>query len=151
MFLKKIKRTATVIGDLNYPGIDWASSYSSDAEEMKMLDCMVEANLTQLISGPTHILGNTLDVVLTNTPATIESIGVDPVNKLSDHYLIKAEILTEINRPASVEKVFNLSKANFNEMRRLLGEVNWHKMFATKSAELCWIDFRDTLNSVMDE
>ena len=47
-------------------------------------------NLIQLITTPTHIQGNTLDLVITNAKQKISNIKVDSVSsqKESDHFLI---------------------------------------------------------------
>jgi len=53
---------------------------------------MMEFSLTQLVSGPTHISGHTLDVVITKQGnKCTEAVDVDKIN-LSDHYPIRYSV-----------------------------------------------------------
>lgn len=51
---------------------------------------LCENNLTQLIDQPTHVKGNTLDLVCTNNTASISTTIISP--GISDHFIINAEI-----------------------------------------------------------
>ena len=63
-----------VVGDFNLPDIDWdtlsAVSHSSEI----FCDFVVNINLTQLIDKPTHVKGNILDLIVTNTSHRIQEI-----------------------------------------------------------------------------
>ena len=52
-----------ILGDLNLPDIDW-DTYTGTYSVIADLAC--KYNMCQLVSDPTHIMGNTLDVILTN-------------------------------------------------------------------------------------
>ena len=58
-------------------------------------------NFIQLISEPTHCQGNTLDLILTNSPHRLQNIQVhSPEASLqSDHFLITTSILSSPSRP----------------------------------------------------
>ena len=43
-------------------------------------DMVIDCNLSQLVSQPTHIAGNTLELVLTTVPAVIEALRVHPLS-----------------------------------------------------------------------
>ena len=52
-------------------------------------------NLSQLIHTPTHLKGNILDLVLTNSDELISNVEVTPPchNMSSDHYIISFQLL----------------------------------------------------------
>jgi hypothetical protein len=85
-----------LVGDFNFPDVDWSSNGVKGASREKslhhaFLNCLREFSLEQMVKCPTHCLGNTLDLVLSNESAKIENVTV--INPgLSDHYLVSAEL-----------------------------------------------------------
>ena len=69
---------------------------------MAFLDAVVEANLSQMVLEPTHIAGNILDLVLTNTPSEVTNVEVDFINRVSDHSLLKVDFLAKSQTPPSI-------------------------------------------------
>ena len=59
-----------IVGDLNLPDVDW-NTYSGcttiSNAHAEMIHKLFDLNLMQLIDNPTHVTGNILDVILTNT------------------------------------------------------------------------------------
>jgi len=60
--------------------------HRSPPTSVTVLDC----NLTQQILEPTHIKGNTLDLVFTNNDISISNLAITPPGKVidTDHFLI---------------------------------------------------------------
>jgi len=79
-----------LLGDFNMPDIDWSTLSSSSHHSASFCDFTFNYNLSQLIDKPTHIKGNTLDLILTNTCHRIKNINIStPMNILSsDHSII---------------------------------------------------------------
>ena len=81
-----------MMGDFNMPDINWESCSVVNSSQKKcahqdFLNQLYEFSLTQLVRVPTHVHGNTLDLLCTNIPNQITDIEV--VNPgLSDHYLL---------------------------------------------------------------
>ena len=69
-FIKSIKENAVVVGDFNYPTVDWVSMTGSGPAR-EFLDAVNEKFLTQHVDFPTHDCGNILDLVLSNIPNRI--------------------------------------------------------------------------------
>lgn len=83
-------------GDFNLPHINWHTYQPKLKAQDKVLHnsflCMLNFyNLSQLITSPTHIHGNTLDLLCTNSPQDLTSQDVI-FPGLSDHAMIKANI-----------------------------------------------------------
>ena len=55
-----------VTGEFNLPEIYWEARSGLGVRSTEFCDCIFEKNLVQLISEPTHTMGNTLDLVLSN-------------------------------------------------------------------------------------
>ena len=77
-----------------------------------------ESNLTQHVNSPTHIRGNLLDLVLTNSPDHVTNLIVHPPEyqcATSDHYLITftTNFKHLVSTPTTKE-VFNYSKGDYN-------------------------------------
>ena len=86
-----------LLGDFNYPGINWKTdpptlkpSTHTKSLHQAFIDTALEHNFVQLIKEPTHMLGNTLDLILVKR-ITIETILVLPCS-LSDHSPISFEL-----------------------------------------------------------
>ena len=68
-----------LVGDMNFPEIDWKKEQlKANSKHRKLhqefLDILNENGLKQLISEPTHVKGNTLDLICTNNrPFVLET------------------------------------------------------------------------------
>ena len=78
-----------LIGDLNLPDIDWNTYSGYSTISNAYAEMAYDLNLMQLITSPTHIAGNILDVILTNCDYC-QSINIHPdlpPGLSSDHYI----------------------------------------------------------------
>ena len=64
-----------VVGDFNFPDINWDTMTSTAQSSSLFCDYVFENNLTQMIQCPTHIKGN-IHLVLTNSDDLISDIVV---------------------------------------------------------------------------
>ena len=60
-----------MVGDLNLPDVDWNTYSGCSTISNTYAEMIFDLNLMQLIDCPTHIAGNILDVILTNTELLI--------------------------------------------------------------------------------
>ena len=77
------------IGDFNFPAINWSNLTANGGSEA-FLQCVIDNGFDQLVDFPTHIRGNTLDLVLTNRPENI--LSVEPLGNLSNSDLCRCTI-----------------------------------------------------------
>ncbi len=76
-----------ILGDFNAPDINWNTLHASSSFSHEL--CNTFQDYSQLIDFPTHIKGNTLDIILTNVPQRTINICVSDSSLLkSDHYII---------------------------------------------------------------
>ena len=84
-----------ITGDFNLPGINWNKVELSTSWRpfyIDFINLLAEHNLEQLIHEPTHIAGNTLDLLCTDLAFKIENVSVIQPG-ISDHFMIEAKIL----------------------------------------------------------
>ena len=79
-----------IAGDLNLSKTDWDCYNSSDSTKRAFLDSFASFGLEQLINVPTHKLGNTLDLVLTDKRGLISDLLIPDFKKpcQSDHFCV---------------------------------------------------------------
>ena len=103
-----------VCGDFNFPKIDWTKCVATGNYNVcnPFLYKMLEIGLEQHVFSPTHRLGNTLDLVLSNR-AIVNNIEIlNPL--LSDHsiLLIRLNISKSLTPPNLTHIIYHYSKAN---------------------------------------
>ena len=91
--------SALIVGDFNYPGINWIDgsgfTNSTSSKEQQFADFIMDHYFYQLVDKPTRV-NNILDLVLSNSPISIASVESSPsladVGVPSDHYPVIFEI-----------------------------------------------------------
>ena len=63
-----------IFGDFNLPDINWTTLTGNSAVSNNFCVFVFESNLIQLVNLPTHIRGNILDLVLTNSPDHVTNL-----------------------------------------------------------------------------
>ena len=110
-----------VVGDFNLPHINWSTLQGSCPFDQAFCDIVFDCNLSQLVSQPTHIAGNTLDLVLNTESAVIEALRVQPAADCPlsmDHFMLSFGLqgeafLLQRSSCASSTVVFDYSKADW--------------------------------------
>ena len=110
------------LGDMNFPGIDWETetmkiSAASKKIQQGFIDVLYNNQMKQLVTTPTHVLGNTLDLVCTNNPAYVrEAEVVSP--GLSDHSIVKVHLEQRLpTTPINVRDIKLYRRANTDDFR----------------------------------
>ena len=74
-----------ILGDFNFPGIDWANYWSSSYHKCRFLEMVLEKDLTQFVAGRSHKSKSINDLVLSN----VANLSVTVAKQLfSDHFPI---------------------------------------------------------------
>ena len=103
---------------------------------------MFQNNLSQIIHTPTHLKGNILDLVLTNSDELISNVEVTPPhhNLSCDHYIISFQLLL----PKSVffrEKpryILDFPKTNLTGLCDFLLDIKFSSCLACNNTEYVW-------------
>ena len=155
--------SSIVLGDFNLPDIEWGSdnphvkpASHRKALHQRALDLIVEADLAQLVSGPTHRLGNTLDLVLINR-SLLDELTVDCsiLNPISDHNMLLVDVsvqaFSSYTAPtqATIKKKYNFKKAKFSEIETDYRNLK-ERMCHYDSVSQIWTDMDQTTKQVLD-
>ena len=145
-------------GDFNLPNVDWSNSEpkiktGSPKSEREILNylklIMNEHFLCQIVKEPTHILGNTLDLIFTNNIDIIHELNIfkPKLRSYTDHFFI--EIATNLKKPVPQipVDVSSSSDSIFNTLNFQSEEVEWNNI----KIELNNIDWEDELSILQPE
>ena len=146
--LSKCEKNTIFIGDLNMPAVNWTTN-TGPAKCREFLAAVDANQLTQLVDFPSHERGAILDVLLTNSPEKI--IDTTPLGYLggSDHTIISFDIQTQVKIRDSQEKIFDWSKADYDNLGNYFSGIKWSEELANKNAEESWQVFTSKLHEGM--
>lgn len=133
-----------VMGDFNYPAIDWDLVKAQGKEEEAFLDAINDSFLLQYVNNPTR--GNAvLDLVLCNDPDRIRNVEVKEPLGTSDHYTISFDVLWQVTNLSLKSKIFNFRRAKFDRMRSYLSKINWTLLLDCTTVNEMWGRFKGVL------
>lgn len=148
--LRRLQRDTIVIGDFNLPGIDWGD-LSADSKGRHLAETVGEEDLDQLVSFPTHTKGNVLDLVITNCGHRVLSITDEGRLGRSDHILLNIEIEMEPRKPLLEGKRLVWSRADWDEMRKMLRQNERFQSKTQYSINEEWINFTENLDKIISK
>ena len=148
--MKNLDKRTIMLGDFNFPEINWANNTSA-ARGRPVMEVATEENLEQLVVFPTHIKGNTLDLVLTNCPEKIISITDGGRIGKSDHCVLNIEVEVNMNKSKNNVTKPNWTKADATGLQAFLGEIDWNSILLHKSATDAWDSFKEILDQAMEK
>lgn len=123
-----------LIGDFNFPGISWPSSYPRTGVEDSFLSYLLDdLGHVQLINSPTHVRGRTLDLLFTNDPQCVSNISVLDHDSVcsSDHHPITFNINLDVKSVKDSRRVVRLfDKGDYVSMNAELSAINWREHFS---------------------
>jgi len=164
MFVDKFFETknAFLVGDFNYPDIDWENEFTSKSTGMSLafIETVKAKFLYQLFMEPTHHrctqTPNVLDLFLTNNLNDIENIAYRcPIGKshhsvISFELCIKNNIQNTTNKGDRIKK-YIMDKGNYHEINLELSKINWEKEFEDQELDNCWSIFENFICCVSNK
>ena len=136
--LGKLEGNLVTVGDFNMKGIDWDLGWSASSGENMLLDVLEDNFWTQLVRGPTHVEGNTLNLVMPSSPELVASVEVlDYLGPGCDHNMLVTNLVGPALDQTTKEEVPDWSKADYNAMREAFEAVNWVEEFKDKPGDEC--------------
>ena len=149
--MKKTPKNSILIGDFNFPKINWSLEVGSDQKSRNFLDIIDETQLTQLVDFPTHVKGNILDLVLTNVPEKI--LNIDCLGNLgnSDHSIISVDIIYSATVSEQKEYIHDWNKGDTESLGLYFNSINWDEELAEKNTNESWNFFCDKVNEAVDK
>ena len=146
--LKNLDKNTILIGDINLPDINWIDG-SSTTRGRRVLETILEEDLSQLVDFPTHIKGNILDLVITNCPDKVISISDEGRIGKSDHCILNMELKVSATINSDKPTRPNWNKADIVGLRTHLKNINWSTTLTEHGADRAWTIFKDTLDTAV--
>ena len=154
--IKSLDRTRSmdliVLGDFNYPEINWKISTCDKPTEnpaFMFLEATRDAYLIQHIKEPTHARinenGNILELVFTNKEGLVEDCTIGPPLGKSDHATINFSLKLKCNTPRMHQNRFQYDKGDYNSLRREIASIEWKSKFEGKNANEQWTTFQSEI------
>ena len=119
-WVKEMRGTNILIGDFNFPDIDWGNGVAR-SKGRDFLEATAERFMEQYVMEPTHSSGNVLDLVLCNKEI-IKEVRTEGRIGRSDHDIVAFKIMVTGDKDQGQRMLPNYGKANFKEMRRKMAE-----------------------------
>lgn len=133
-----------IMTDMNLPSINWPTFHSPDPLSRSFLNFCADESLSQLVECPTRG-DNILDLILTDSPESVDNILVSESRIPSDHREVTFEFSIPNTSPipsAPVRPRYNFRKGNYPEFGNFLQTVDWEWLFVNAgdpTEMLAWI------------
>ena len=117
------------VGDLNGHHQECLGSTTTNSHGVAAFDFATVSGCDQLVVGPTHAHGETIDILMTDVPDLVQVAAVAPLGN-SDHSSLPAVILMSQAVPNLCVswKVFLKHQANWNTVCGAIHELPWHSI-----------------------
>ena len=136
-------------GRLQPPNICWKSSTVSCRQSRRLLECIDNNFLSQIIDSPTR--GDViLDQMVTNASELIGHIKTGGSLGCSDHVLVEFAVLRDVGQAKSKVRTLNFRKAKFHLFKELVNRIPWETTFRYEGAEQSWQIFKYALHRVQE-
>ena len=142
-----------VMGDFNYPQIDWSSESTFEAENHPahcFLMCIQDCFLHQHIREPTHYrhgqTANILDLILTNGDELVSDLQyTEPIGK-SHHTTLIWNLNCYQQRASTNTLKYSYDKGDYEGARKFIAAVNWEENLRDLPLEELWFSVKDCIN-----
>ena len=153
-----VGKDVIVVGDFNLPDLRWNETGELSDGYVRPLDrsfyeVFLESGLTQLVSDPTYVSGNILDLILVSNTEVVGNLEVLSPLPRCKHSPVVVEIFLDAccsDQPEAVRAKRLWSKGNYVEMCRELETICWESLFEGLSAQDCYTKFMDVYIDLVD-
>lgn len=144
-----------ILGDFNFPKIDWNTWYSENDKESELfIECVRDSYLHQHITTPTrsrlHQGPNVLDLVFTNEEDMIKDVTYESPLGKSDHCVLTFQYHCYYEKNTNKIARKNFFKGNYEKLRKQL-DVDWNRILNTTDMEIMTSAFMNIHNKAVDE
>ena len=143
-----------ILGDFNAKLNKWKTDDLDTKEGIKIDEVTSSFALSQIISGPTHILANStscIDLIFTNHPDLVINSGIhSSIHPNCHHQIIFAEVDFKIFFPPPYERhIWHYKRADYDSIRRCLNNFDWNRAFLNKDIDHQVETFNTVILNVM--
>ena len=149
-YIREMQGTNILIGDLNFPDIDWANG-TAGSRGRKFHEATTEAFLEQHVEEATHTSGNILDLILTDKEGLVNNVTMMGRIGMSDHELISFRVQVENKNVKDNRTNRNYKRAKYDKMKTELHYANWDEILGGKCVNEMWGQIKNRIHEQMDK
>ena len=147
-WMKSLKGRFVVLGDFNYPDIDWGEGRSG-ADGKELIELVEERFWTQHVSGATQKSGNTLDLVISSDETIVLDVSQQGRLGASDHDILNCTFKVDVHERDTKTEKRDYGKMNIEEMRKELA-IDWEEELKGLDTERTWQKLKNMVTGAMD-
>ena len=147
--LKIAKNSSLVVGDFNYPNINW-ESFSGPNDVHSFIDLVSDKFWNQHVDFATHRNGNVLDLIFAEA-GMITEVTNDGQLGNSDHCMITFSTNKAWVKKRHSQPKYNFARADTHQMRHLFKDCNWTEALDTNDINTAWLNFKSIYNSTVSQ
>lgn len=132
-------QSVVVMGDFNFPNIDW-ENLKADKNGELFLDMVMDNFWFQHVAAPTRA-NNILDLVISSDVGMVDNVTIKEHLANSDHNIIVFDLIIDSNARFSKEERLNFFRGDYVEMNRCLSCIDWELEFEGLDVESMWNKF----------
>lgn len=144
--------TIYLLGDFNFPLIDWNHLSSSCRISEKFISLTLDFNLTQVITQPTRG-PNVLDLILTTAPESLHTLS--HIEGFSDHQLLQASIKLPVPFSGVETKIIrdykNADYTKINEELDMFFNTILLPSFYSRTIQDNWLKFKNIMSTLINQ
>ena len=125
-----VRASFLFVGDLGHHHQEWLCSTNTNRHGVAAFDFATVFGCNQLVVGPTHARGGTLDLLMTDVPDLVRVAVLAPVGN-SDHSSLSAVIsmAQAIPNLCVSRKIFLKNQVNWNTVCGAIRELPWRNIW----------------------
>jgi len=139
-------RYIILMGDFNYPDIDWSTPYGQSQDSQQFISHIEDSHWTQHVTEGT-CNGSLLDLVFTSDPDMINTVVVLDRLANSDHNILQWEVQLSPEFSAFNNPRLDYAQANYLAIHQELHETNWSCLLQGDTENM-WLAFHSLLKSM---
>jgi len=123
-----------LLGDFNHPNICWRSNTASCRQSSRLLECIEDNFLSQVINTPTQE-DTILDLEVTNASELVGDVKIGGSLGCSDHALVELTLRREMRITKSIVRTLNFRRANFQLFKEIVRRTPWETVLRDRGTE----------------
>ena len=148
--VRSAEKNSIFVGDFNLPQIDWTNG-RAEGRGARFVLAAQDNYMEQLVDFQTHIKGNCLDLVITNSPGLISEVRDAGRLGRSDHVILEFNLAIGENKQQEQVAVKNWKKADWDKIREGLRNTTWPTTEDQLTAQEAWRALRSKVDSLTEE
>ena len=142
-----------IVGDFNYPEIDWCSSSIISVIDNPLVEWYFSNYLIQNVCNSTRRQSDSLlDLIFTTNGLVAENVQIMDTFDKSDHSIIQWELeLLPYKPPTNASrKMYLYSKAKWKQLRKLINDFDWSYLDNVQNVNDIWIFFLESFKHMIE-